>query len=92
MVLNGRTTVSIAGQPVALASDRLLASELWIEAPEGNVGVVCVGGRNVVAHEDAHNSLELHPGDRAPVLRHVMPADVFVDARNDGDAVVWMGF
>lgn len=90
-MITGRTIVNSAGSKMALQPyDDGQRAEVHVEALAANTGPVFIGIDTVVAHEDGFSSLPLQPGDRLPVIRNIELLELWVDAQNDGDGIVWM--
>ena len=87
-LLNGRKTVASAGTAVAIGSSETITS-VAVTALKGNTGVICVGGKGVVAAEGTRTGKPLAASESVSVPVDDL-GEVYIDATVSGEGVSWL--
>jgi hypothetical protein len=85
---NGRKTVATAGTAVQLGPSEAV-SAVSITAFKGNTGVICVGGKGVIAAEGTRTGKPLLASESVSIPTDDV-GDVYIDATVNGEGVSWL--
>jgi len=83
----GRKTVTTAGTRVQLGSSRSVDS-VAVTALEGNTGVICIGGSEVIAASGTRTGIPLAAKQTASIDTDDL-SDLYIDATVNGEGVSW---
>jgi hypothetical protein len=86
---DGRQTVSEAGKAVQLSTTTTGCAWVTITAETDNTGVICVGGKGVLAKLEERRGLPLEKGDTATLPAGDL-AGVYIDSTVSGDGVTFI--
>lgn len=85
---NGRKTVTTAGTPVAIGASEGV-SVVSVTALKGNTGVICVGGKGVIASESTRTGKPLLASESVSIPADDV-GDIYIDATVNGEGVSWL--
>lgn len=86
-VADGRKTVTTAGTRVQLAASKAINS-VAVTALEANTGLICVGGKTVVAKAENRTGIPLAAKQTATVDTDDI-GDLYIDSTVNGEGVSW---
>lgn len=87
-VADGRKTVTTAGTRVQLGESRAIES-VAVTALEANTGVICIGGKTVVAASGTRTGIPLAAKQTATIDTDDL-GDLYIDATVNGEGVSWL--
>lgn len=87
-VADGRKTVTTAGTRVQLAASKSIDS-VAITALEANTGLICVGGKTVVAKAENRTGIPIAAKQTAVVDTDDI-GDLWIDSTVNGEGVSWL--
>lgn len=86
-VADGRKTVTTAGTRVRLGESQSIES-IAVTALEANTGVICVGGKTVVAKAENRTGIPLAAKQTATIDTDDI-GDLWIDSTVNGEGVSW---
>ncbi len=89
-LVSGTTTVTISGTAVRITATSTPVAGVWVGGDIGNAGVILVGDSSVSAVSGSQQGLIIGPAESSKFLPVNNLNKIYVDADENGDAVVWL--